>query len=57
MKWCKDKLKLIVPNEIEAKEELSQEIDTESHEKAENFSFSKCQIWFGKIVKTMNKGK
>lgn len=45
---CKDKLQLIVPNETEAKEEeLAQEIDTESHEKAENFSFSKCQIPIG----------
>ena len=45
---CKDKLKLIAPNETEEKEEeLAQEIDTESHEKAENFSFSKCQIPIG----------
>ncbi len=45
---CMDKLKLIRPNEVEAKEEeLAQEIDTESHEKAENFSFTKCGIPFG----------
>ena len=45
---CKDKLKLIAPNETEAKEEeLAQEIDTENHEKAEKFSFSKCQILIG----------
>ena len=45
---CKDKLQLIVPNETEVKEEeLAQEIDTESHEKAENFSFTKCQIPIG----------
>ena len=44
---CKDKLKLIAPNETEAKEELAQEIDTESHEKAKSFSFSKCQILIG----------
>ena len=45
---CKDKLQLIVPNEREVKEEeLAQEIDTESHEKAENFSFTKCQIPIG----------
>lgn len=45
---CKDKLKLIVPTAAEAQEEqLAQEIDTESHEKAENFSFTKCQIPVG----------
>lgn len=44
---CTDKLQLITPNEAEAKEELAQEIDTESHEKAEKFSFVKCQIPFG----------
>ena len=45
---CTDKLQLIIPNETEVKEEeLAQEIDTESHEKAENFSFSKCQIPVG----------
>lgn len=45
---CKDKLTLIKPNAVEAEEEkLAQEIDTENHEKAENFSFSKCQIPLG----------
>lgn len=45
---CKDKLTLIKPNAAEAEEEkLAQEIDTENHEKAENFSFSKCQIPVG----------
>ena len=45
---CTDKHQLIIPNETEVKEEeLAQEIDTESHEKAENFSFSKCQIPVG----------
>ena len=45
---CKDKLTLIKPNAAEAEEEkLAQEIDTENHEKAENFSFSKCQIPIG----------
>jgi hypothetical protein len=45
---CKDKIQLITPNEIEAKAEaLAQEIDTEIHEKAENFSFSKCSIPVG----------
>ena len=42
---CKENLKLVVPSDVEALEEqLAQEIDTESHEKAENFSFIKCQI-------------
>lgn len=45
---CQDKLQLIKPNDTEAKEEeLAQAIDTESHDKAENFSFTKCQIPFG----------
>lgn len=45
---CKDKLTLIKPNAAEAEEEkLAQEIDTENHEKAENFSFLKCQIPVG----------
>ena len=45
---CKENLKLVVPSDVEAQEEqLAQEIDTESHEKAENFSFSKCQISVG----------
>ena len=45
---CKENLKLVVPSDIEAQEEqLAQEIDTESHEKAENFSFTKCQIPIG----------
>ena len=45
---CKDKLTLIKPNAAEAEEEkLAQEIDTENHEKAENFSFLKCKIPVG----------
>lgn len=45
---CKDNLTLIKPNAAEAEEEkLAQEIDTENHEKAENFSFLKCQIPVG----------
>ena len=48
---CKDNLKLIAPNDVEAQEEqLAQEIDTESHEKAENFSFTKCQIPVGEEI-------
>ncbi len=48
---CQDKLQLVQPNETETKEEeLAQEIDTESHEKAENFSFAKCQIPMGEEI-------
>ena len=52
---CKDNLKLNVPSVVEAQEEqLAQEIDTESHEKAENFSFSKCQIDIGEVIEYYN---
>ena len=45
---CVDKLKLIKPSTEEAlAEEAAQEIDTESTERASNFSFSKCQIPVG----------
>lgn len=45
---CADKLKLIKPNAEEAlAEETAQEIDTESTERASNFSFSKSQIPVG----------
>ena len=48
---CKDNLKLIVPTATEVQEEqLAQEIDTESHEKAENFSFGKCHIPVGEEI-------
>ena len=48
---CKENLKLVVPSDVEAQEEqLAQEIDTESHEKAENFSFVKCQIYVGEEI-------
>ena len=48
---CKENLKLVVPSDVEAQEEqLAQEIDTESHEKAENFSFTKCQIPVGEEI-------
>ena len=48
---CKENLKLVVPTAIEQQEEqLAQEIDTENHEKAENFSFAKCQISVGEEI-------
>lgn len=48
---CKENLKLVAPNDIEIQEEqLAQEIDTESHERAENFSFSKCHIAIGEEI-------
>ena len=48
---CKENLKLVAPNDIEVQDEqLAQEIDTESHERAENFSFSKCQIAIGEEI-------
>lgn len=48
---CKENLKLVVPSDVEAQEEqLAQEIDTENHEKAENFSFAKCQISVGEEI-------
>ncbi len=48
---CKENLKLVAPNDIEVQDEqLAQEIDTESHERAENFSFSKCQIVIGEEI-------
>lgn len=48
---CKENLKLVAPNDIDVQDEqLAQEIDTESHERAENFSFSKCQIAIGEEI-------
>jgi len=42
---CTDKLLIIKPNEDEVlAEEIAQEIDTESTERASNFSFTKCKI-------------
>ena len=48
---CGDKLNRIIPNvdEVQA-EETAQEIDTESTERASNFSFSKCQIPVGEFI-------
>lgn len=52
---CAEKLRLIQPNEEEARaEETAQEIDTESYERAENFSFSKCQIPVGEKLEYCN---
>ena len=45
---CGDKLKLVTPTQEErTAEQTAQEIDTESTERAANFSFSKCQIPIG----------
>lgn len=45
---CTDKLSIIKPNADEVlAEETAKEIDTESTERASNFSFSKCQIPVG----------
>lgn len=48
---CEDKLTLVTPNanEVQA-EETAMEIDTESTERASNFSFSKCQIPVGNDI-------
>lgn len=46
-----DKLTLAVPSEEEIKaEEVAQEIDTESSERATNFSFGKCNIPVGEKI-------
>ncbi len=51
MHGCGDKLKLILPSAEEAAAEATaQEIDTESTERASNFSFSKCQIPVGDVI-------
>jgi len=48
---CGDRLKRISPNEDEAQaEKIAQEIDTESRERASNFSFSKCRIPVGDFI-------
>lgn len=48
---CADKLKLIEPNaEEQQAEEIAQDIDTESTERASNFSFSSCQIPIGSKI-------
>lgn len=51
---CKENLKLVAPSDVEAQEEqLAQEIDTESHEKAENFSFLNVRFLLEKKSNTM----
>lgn len=48
---CTDKLSIIKPSEEEVlAEETAQKIDTESTERASNFSFSKCQIPVGSMI-------
>jgi len=48
---CTDKLSIIKPNPEEVlAEEIAQEIDTESTERASNFSFTKCQIPVGATI-------
>lgn len=48
---CTDKLSIVWPNADEVlAEEIAQEIDTESTERASNFSFSKCQIPVGATI-------
>ena len=48
---CKKKLKKIVPNDVEVKEEeLAKDLDTETSEKAERFSFAKCNISVGEEI-------
>lgn len=52
---CSDKLKLATMSEDDkAAEETAEEIATETQEKAENFSFSKCQIPVGAILEFGN---
>ncbi len=52
---CTDKLKLVKPNETEAAaEEVAEAIATETQEKMENFSFSKCQIPIGAVLEYCN---
>ncbi len=48
---CGDKLKIIAPSkEDETAEKTAQEIDTESSERASNFSFCKCSIPVGATI-------
>lgn len=48
---CGDKLKTIAPTDEEKKsEQIAQEIDTESSERASNFSFTKCKIAVGEFI-------
>lgn len=48
---CSDKLKIATPTaEERTVEQIAQEIDTESTERASNFSFSKCHIPIGEKI-------
>lgn len=48
---CTDKLKLVAPTDEETTaEQTAQEIDTESTERASNFSFGKCGIPVGEKI-------
>ena len=48
---CGNKLKIVAPSkEDETAEKTAQEIDTESSERASNFSFSKCNIPVGATI-------
>lgn len=50
-----DKLKKFKLTEIQEKEEeMANEVETETQEKAENFSFSKCEIPVGSILQYIN---
>lgn len=52
---CVDKLKLVKPSEAEeTAEEIAEEIATETQERAENFTFSKCQIPVGATLEFCN---
>ena len=50
-----DKLKKYKPTAIEEREEaIANEVETEVQEKAENFSFSRCEIPIGSILNYVN---
>lgn len=52
---CTDKLKLYLPNEKEAKDEkIAQDIRFESKKRADNFTFSDCQIPIGAVLEYCN---
>lgn len=46
-----NRLKLIEPDAIEKQEEQLAEVITQEHSKGENFSFTKCQIPVGAVLK------
>lgn len=48
---CTDSLKIITPTEEETQaEETAKAVDTETTERAANFSFTKCQIPVGEEI-------